>query len=507
MLKRIMTIIAISAMMVATACGGTTETTPAAGAPQAVQPTAGTSTPTADTNAVEELPVIHFVSSGTEPNDLDFVLTHVNQALVEQGYEFQITMTFVTEYWTNVALMIAAGETIDLANAHMSTLPGLAAQGVYQPIQAYFDTYAPYLASVMPASARAQGSISGVLYAVPRLIPMAQFNWIMDIRGDMRQEWGFPEIDSIELFEDFLRHAQSEGIMGMPPINFRSMYAHYANFFFPLGDNAMYPIFIDPKDPTHTVRSFFDSEYFRNVVETRRRWVEEDLVIIETDRFGGDAGPAFNHGMLVALGGNLLTQSERTEGFHAASPNGFIETITFNPHYRYIFQGGDNMIGVGSTSNNVKEAVQMINWIRSSQENYDLWTHGIYGHNYELTPTGAITLENISDELRFNPRVWLWNDIDRARFSQHMPTENLERLRNWDQGAIQSPYLGFTVDTSGLTSEFMLISGIMFEFMPIFEQALVSYDDIIDEFMTQLWDAGLQNVIDQVQDQLNAFMA
>ena len=53
----------------------------------------------------------------------------------------------------------------------------------------------------------------------------------------------------------------------------------------------------------------------------------------------------------------------------------------------------------------------------------------------------------------------------------------------------------------------MLISGIMFEFMPIFEQALMPYDDVIDEFMTQLRDAGLQNVIDQVQNQLNTFMA
>ena len=53
----------------------------------------------------------------------------------------------------------------------------------------------------------------------------------------------------------------------------------------------------------------------------------------------------------------------------------------------------------------------------------------------------------------------------------------------------------------------MLIAGIMAEYMPMFEQGLVPYDDIIDEFMTQLWNAGLQNAIDQVQEQLNAFMA
>jgi len=461
--------------------------------------------PTAAT--ADGLPEIHFLTSGAPPNDQDYILTHVNAALLEQGYQFQLSMSFVTEYWTNVALMITAGETIDIANGHMSTLPDLAARGVYQPIEAYFDTYAPYLASVMPASARAQGSIGGVLYAVPRLIPMAQFNWIMDIRGDLRQEWGFPEIDSIELLEAFLQRAIDEGMIGMPAINFRSMYAHYANFFFPLGDNAMYPIFIDPKDPTHTVRSFFDSEYFRNVANTRYRWIEEGLVTRESERYGGNAGQAFNHGMVAVLGGNLLTQSERTDGFHGGTPDGFIETITINPTHRYIFQGGDNMLGVGSTSNNVREAVQMINWIRSSQENYDLFTHGVSGRNHNLTDDGRITFEDIADDLRFNTRVWMWNDLARARFSQHMPAENLERLRNWDQGAIPSPFLGFTVDISDLSTEFMLIAGIMAEYMPMFEQGLAPYDDLIDEFMTQLWNAGLQNAIDQVQEQLNAFMA
>ena len=451
--------------------------------------------------------IVHFVTSGAPPNDHDYVLARVNESLAEQGYGFQVEMTFITEFWTNVALMIGAGETIDIANGHMSTLPDLVARGVYQPIEAYFEANAPYLAAVMSDSARAQGSIGGVLYAIPRLIPMAQFNWVMDIRGDLRQEWGFPEIDSIDLLEEFMRRAAAEDMFGMPPINFRSMYAHYANFFFPLGDNAMYPIFIDPKDPTHTVRSFFDTDYFRNVVERRARWIEEDLVIVDSDRFGGNAGQAFNHGMFAVMGGNLLTQSERADGLHGGTPGAFMETITINPTHRYIFQGGDNMLGVGSTSTNVAEAVQMINWIRSSQENYDLWTHGVYGRNYVLTPEGRISFEGIEDDMRHNTRVWMWNDLNRARFSQHLPDVSLERLRNWDEGAIPSPFLGFTVDTSDLRTEFMQIQGIMAEFMPMFEQGLVAYDDIIGEFMNQMWAAGLQRAIDEVQVQLNEFMA
>ena len=486
-------------------CGQTaadpgTATPPAAGDNAPAQQA---ETPAAD--ADPDMVNLHLVFSGAEPNDHDYVIAAVNAALAEQGYNFSVRQTFVTEYWTNIALMIASAETVDIAWAHMSTISDLVSRGVYQPIEPYFDTYAPDIAAHLPDHVRAQGSVGGVLYAVPRVIPMAQFNWVMTGRRDLREAWGLPEIVDMDTLEAYLARALEEGMIPTHAQNFRSKYAYYANFFFPMGDQGLYPIFVDPNDPTFTVRSFFDTEYFRNVVERRLHWREMGWIPEDEAAFGADANQGFFHSILAITSGNLFAEAERIDNLRAQNPDGVIELVTLNPHTRYVFQGGDNMMGVGSTSNNPREAVQFMNWIRKSQENFDLWTFGVYGRNYVLDQ-GAVSIEGIPGDMAYVPRRWVWNDVRLNRFSANMPQEHVNNLLNWDNGAIVTPFVGFVINPDNINTEFGQVTAIMAEFIPIFEQGIVPYDALIDDLMSQLWNAGLQNIIDETQIQLNEFL-
>ena len=485
-----------------TAGGGTPAPTPAPAAD-----TGGTTPPAAADTAEEsaEIVELHAVFSGAAPNDEEYVITAVNAALAEQGYNFTIRQTFMTDYRTNLALMIASGEVVDIAWPHMASLGDQVRMGVHGPLDPYFDIYAPDFAAAMPAHVRAQGTVGGVMYAAPRIIPMAQFNWVLNIRKDLREEWGLPEITSLELLEQYFARAYEEGMIPMHSADFRAMYAHYANFFFPMGNNGRYPMFVDPDDPNFEVRSFFDTEYFRNVVETRRRWRDNGWIPEDEAAFGGDANQGFIHGILATVHANIFSEAERTDQMHQMTPHAVIETITLNPQRRHIFQGGDNMMGTGSTTNNTREAVQFMNWIRKSQDNFDLWTYGVYGRNFVLDGE-SVSFDGIADDMRYVPRQWVWNDAALNRFPLVMPAEHVERLLNWDTGAIVTPFVGFQIDPENIRTEFSQLNAIMGEFIPIFEQGIIPYDDLIDEFMNQMWNAGLQAVIDATQVQLDDFL-
>jgi len=445
--------------------------------------------------------VLHAIFSGNPPNDEDYVLAEVNRRLAEDGYNFSIRTSFVGDFWTNLPLMVLAGETIDIAMANARTLADLTARGVYHALDPYFDIYAPYLSSIIPEHTRAQGTVGGVLHAVPRAVPSAQFNQMLNIRGDLREEWGLPEVVCINTLDAFMRRANEESMFST--IGEAALLPVFGNYFFPLFNLTL---FVDPNDPTFTVQTWHDSPGFRGLANTVRQWMLDGIIPEDVSVIGGNASQAFLHGHTATITGNLQSQAERTDPMFANVPEARIEAVLLNPIPRYVFVGGDNMLGVPTTSDNIREALQFMNWIRLSQDNFDLWTHGVYGRNFELTDTGAITFENIPPEMRYVPRVWNWNDTAMARFSEHMPLEDVERLRRWDEYAVVTPFVGFVLDMENIRTEYAQLNAIRDEFSPMITGGLVDIDDVLDEFLRQMRSSGLQRVVDEVQRQLNEFL-
>ncbi|MCL2015493.1 MAG: extracellular solute-binding protein [Defluviitaleaceae bacterium] len=480
------------------ACG---TDTPAAGGGTAPATGGGTAPATGD------VVTLRAVFPGDPPNDEATVLAEVNRRLLEDGYNFQITTVYVQDYWQNIALMIAGGETVDIAWAHESTIADLRGRGVYQPIDDYLEQYAPDIAAKLPDFARAQGTIDGRLYAVPRMIPMAQYNWLWNIRGDLREEWGIPPINTLEDFEVYLQRALDEGMTPTADQQGRPLYPVFAPFYFPMGDNGRYPLFVDPEDPSATVQSFFESENWMNLVRNARRWREIGFIAEDESHFGGNAHEGFVFGVVAAVPSNTNSIFERIDALVNNIPGAWIESIMLNPQRRYVFHGGDNMLAVGSTSDNVREAVQFMNWIRASQANYDLWSHGIEGVHYNLTPEGAISFDGIDTSMVFQPRTWMWNDIDLARFSANVNQEMVNYKIHWDDNAIITPFVGFNIDQSDFASQFAQVLAVTEEYFNILIAGMSpNYESVNAEFITQLYAAGLQTVIDNVQEQLNAFL-
>ncbi|MCL1988086.1 MAG: ABC transporter substrate-binding protein [Firmicutes bacterium] len=505
-MKKIFSLCLLMLVFALAACAN--DPAPAAGGGGGAATGGGTTAATGgDTAATGDVVTLRAVFPGDPPNDEANVLAEVNRRLLEDGYNFQINTVFVQDYWQNIALMIAGGEIVDVAWAHESTIADLRGRGVYQPIDEYVDQYAPNIMAKMPDFVRMQGSVDGRLYAIPRMIPMAQYNWLWNIRGDLREAWGVPEIRTLEDLEVYLQRALDEGMTPTADHQGRPLYPVFAQFFFPMGDNGRYPLFVDPNDSSATVQSFFESENWMNLVRNQRRWREIGFIAEDESHFGGNANEGFLFGAVAAVPSNTNSIFERIDSLVNNIPGAWIESIMLNPERRYVFQGGDNMLAVGSTSSNVREAVQFMDWIRASHENYDLWSHGIEGVNYNLNAAGAISFEGIDANMVYNPRTWMWNDMDLARFSANVSQEMIDYKIHWDDGAIVTPFVGFTIDQSGFASEFAQVLAVTDEYFSILVAGMApNYEAVNEEFITQLYAAGLQTVIDNIQAQLNDFL-
>jgi putative aldouronate transport system substrate-binding protein len=468
--------------------------------------TSNTSSPASSSpnNASKEVVKLTAAFPGQEPKAQQSVLKAINEKLKADGLNVEVEIKYLDDYWNKLALNIAGGTVYDLAWAHSTTLSELVAKKVYQPIDDALKNYGPDLVKNTPDYVLKGGKIQGKQYAIARVIPMTGFNNVYNIRGDLREKYGIPKITTVDDLESYFA-AIAKNEPNMYPIcgdNIQELFPIYANYYFPIGDGGAYPVYIDPADNTYKVKSFLDSDAFAQVVAKKKEWKDKGwLFNPKINQY-----EAFDNGKVAAVAANIFSASERIDTITKNVPGAKVETVYLTPKTRYIFSAGDNMLAVPSTSKHVNEAVALMNWIKKDQKNYDLWSYGVEGVNYKLVD-GAVSVNGISDADKYITDVWMWNDLRLARFSSNYPKQDIETLKSWDNNSKVTPFVGFTLDDSKIKSQISNVRAIMKEYIPNLGMGVTDYNKVKDEMMNKLKAAGLQDVIDETQKQINAYVA
>ncbi|RAP75167.1 ABC transporter substrate-binding protein [Paenibacillus montanisoli] len=463
------------------------------------------SSTSSDNSASKEIVKLTAAFPGQESPGQKNALNAINEKLKADGLNIEVDIKYLDDYWQKLALNIAGGTVYDVAWAHSSTLSDLAAKKVYQPIDDALKEQGSDLVASTPDYVLKGGQIQGKQYALPRAIPMTGFNNVYNIRGDLREKYGVPKITTIEGLEAYF-DAIAKNEPNMVPFggyNFQELFPLYANYYFPIGDGGAYPVYIDPADSSYTVKSFLDSDAFAQVIAKKKEWKDKGWLNTDTKL---DIEGGFDNGKVAALAANIFRASERIDTVTKNVPGGKVETVYLEPQKRYIFSAGDNMLAVPSTSKHANEAVALINWIKKDQANYDLWSYGAEGVNYKLVD-GAVDVSGIADNDQYNMNVWMWNDLRLARFSTNYPKEDIEALKKWDDSSEVTPFVGFTLDQSKIKSQISNIQAIMGEYITNLGLSVTDYNKVKDEMMSKLQDAGLQDVIDETQKQINDYVA
>lgn len=456
------------------------------------------------TNTSDEIVTLTFATLGVESACQEQVLAAVNEKLLADGLNIQVQVKQLDDYWNKLALDIAGGTEYDLAWAHSSTLADMVSKKVYQPITEAMDTVGQDLKAKTPDYVLTGGTIDGQLYAIPRVIPTTGFSNTFDVRKDLMTKYGMEDITTIEELEAYFQ-AVLDNEDGMYPYvgsNIQTIFPVYGNYHYLVGD-GLYALYVDPEDPDLTVKNAWASEEYETMFNKKLEWAQKGWLISDVTAIeSGDNG--FDYGKVAAVDSNVMRVTERVDSLATNVPEAEAYTVYLEPEQRWIFSAGDNMLAVPSTSKHVEEAVQLIQWFKCNQDNFDLWSYGVEGVNWEKVGE-AVDVTNISSENIYSPMTWMWNDIDMARFSTNYSEENLARLRSWDDNSQASPLLGFTIDQTNIKSEISQIQAIISEYGADLGTGKLVYADVKDEILSKLEAAGIDKVIEEVQAQVNAF--
>jgi len=445
-----------------------------------------------------------------KPAGHDEVMRAVEAKLARDGLPFRLQFTFVPleQYWNKVRLAAASGEPYDLVWTAFSNISDLVSKKALAPLDDALQRHGPHLLANTPDYSFQGATIDGRLYGIPRVMPKAEFQNFVQIRGDIRKKYGLPEIRSAADMDRYLETVAREE-PEMIPYFFdtgRFLLREYGNVALLAGEYLNAPVYIDPADLALRVRVTYESDFFRNIMLKGREWQEKGYVPhLPGAAAFPDPEAVFLRGEVAATWSFLLKQTERIDAFKAANPQGELENVFLHPDKpKYLFTAADNLLSVLSTSDRVDEAVAFVDWIRANQENYDLFTYGIEGEHYRRTGN-SVSYEGIPPEKRYMPISWAWNDIAYARFSRHISPDYEAELRAWDADAVISPTMGFVPDLAPVKSEIAQLNVVISEYLPRLYDRRNDWDAEMRKFRDKLEDAGIANVVAEIQAQFDAF--
>lgn len=445
-----------------------------------------------------------------EPKGQAEVTKALEDKLAKDGLKFKLDFTFIPadQYWNKISMFVASGESYDLAWSHISNISSFVAKKGLAPLNDSLKNYGQDILKDTPDYSFKEVTFDGQIYAIPRVMPMAESGSFVQIRGDLRKKYGIPEIKTLSDFENYLA-AVKKNDPQMTPYFYdpgRFLVREYGDVAFLGGEFLDAPVYIDPADPQLKVKSTYESDIFKNIMLKMRDWSEKGYYEPDYSKIP-DAEAALNTGKIAATQSFVLKQTERIDNFKAAMPSGELENVYLNPEKpKYVFSSVDNLMSVLSTSKHVNEAVAFLNWTRKNQDNYDLFSYGIKDTNYKLS-NDAVSYEGVAADKSYMPDSWMWNDIKYARFSKFVSNDYATTLKNWDKDAKASPTLGFVLDTAPIKTEMAQLNAVIGEYKPMLYKSNINYDTTMAKFKQKLKDAGIDTVVKEVQKQFDAYKA
>ena len=263
-----------------------------------------------------------------------------------------------------------------------------------------------------------------------------------------------------------------------------------------LGGN-LFGVLLDYGQSTEVV-NYFETQEYRDFVD----------MMVELNRYG-------------CISPDALTDTTPDQAaFQAGTINSFFtsgkpDIVPVNDPDLIVAQGGPDVttstqIGgfcwtIGYTTVDPVAAMQYLNFMYESPEWNNLFMWGEEGIDYTLNDEGLVVKNDDSD---FGHAMqWLCPAEFIAYVQEGNPADLWEQYRDFNEGAIVSRASGFTFNMTNVATQFTAVTNVYNQYQKAIEFGFSDPDTAIAEMNEAMKKAGLQDIIDEKQAQLDAWLA
>ena len=276
-----------------------------------------------------------------------------------------------------------------------------------------------------------------------------------------------------------------------------------------LSDNNYLGVLMDQTNSTK-VENFFATDWFKDTTTMLHDWYQKGYI-------SQDAGTNTENWRTVCKAGNLFSLFF---SYHPGTPVEFESSTGYDfeivPFYNEPIINSSSYNGVtfsiAQNSENPEKTMEVLDYIYGSSEIMNLLNWGEQDKDYviEDADNGIINFpEGItSDNAGYNLNLgWeLPNQFIAYKWTGSDP-QLWEKMEEFNGSAKSSKAVGFLFDSSNCSSEIAALSNIVKQYSGALYSGSGDPDELIPELLEALDDAGINEVIQAKQEQLDAFLA
>ena len=447
------------------------------------------------TSKKSDVVTLKWYTIGAEPKDLQLVEDEANKYL-EEKIGVNIDMNFIDygEYSQKLGVIINSGEAYDLAFtcSWAGDYLGNARKGAFLDLTPYLDNIGSEMKEAIDDRFWSGAEVDGGIYAVPNqkeicTAPM----WVFTKEYVDKYNIPYTELHSLEDLEPWLKLIK-ENEPDVTPLYITKGFSAPQYF-----EQLVDPVGIEYEDDSLVVKNMFETDKMKSTLETLRKYyqagyINADSATAQDDksvkRFvtKGDGQPyaevLWSKDLKYDVVASQITDSYITN----ASTTG-------------------SMIAVSKNSKNPDKAVEFLNLLNTDEYIRNLLNYGIEGTHYESVNDKQIKLTDKASD--YSVGYYTLGNLFITKVLDNEPETKWDEFQEFNDAAKESAVLGFKFDTSKVTNEIAAINNVLEEFKSTIYSGSVDVDEYLDKLNKKLKDQGIDRVIEEMQTQLDAWLA
>ena len=491
----------LAASMMMTACGQSADTT------TSQEQAAGTDSAA----STEDMYTVRYAYLGTAPADLKEVEAEANKYLAEKaGIQVELYPLSYSEYNEQVNLMITSNEKLDVMTELSTTFTNDVAANKLLPLDDLLDQYGADAKENLGGYVDGC-KVGGKIYALPSIRDMAASYGVV-LRTDAVEATGM-NVDDIKTTDDLtnlfaaMKEARPDNALIVPQTMSMTIYNSLFIDYDSLGNSV--GVLMDCGQGDMTVVNLFDTDEYEQNLRVIRDWYQKGYILSDVATNTDDGKTLMNADKIVGITNNL---KPGMAGQVAANWGGVPATvIEIFPALRTTAQVQSVSMAIPITCKDTEAAMKFLNLVYSDPYLINLLDNGIEGKHYVKTDVdNVITFPegvDASNSGYCNYDGWMrGNQLLSYVWEGDEPTL-YEQMKEFNDNAKQSKAFGFTFDASNVKSEMAAITNVLAQYQTALEDGTLDIDENLPKFRQALKDAGIDKVIEEKQNQLDAWVA
>lgn len=444
------------------------------------------------------------------------VQDEVNKIL-EKRYNIKVKLVYYDwdSYQNKAKLALSGGEPVDVMfTAGWNNYSTFVGQGAFQPLDDLLEKYGQYIKKYINPEYLKGPVISGKLYAIPTNKDMAsQWGVVINKKLADKYHMDFSNVKKAEDLEPFLQTIKdnepgivpfladtSNNVVEFEFNKYSSEFAQVSTVGIPRFDSTKIVNILDDEWVRHLIavsREFYKKGYYNSDVGTAQSGQKDDYKRQQK---------AFM--WMEQLKPGKAEELANTYGYE------FYQCVVYPdiPQSVTTAELTNSMLSIPHSSKHPEAAMKFINELFNPDAKVqNLLAFGIENKNYVKVSDNQIKLpDGVTAQTNTYGGIYTWamggNQLNDYLWSNESP-DKWEKIDKWNKEAKVSKLIGFNYDTSKVQNEIAAVQNVNSQYWAGIASGAKELSSVEKIYREKLKTAGLQKIIDDVQSQVDAFLA